>query len=304
MKKILITGASGFIGRQCLTPLLERGFEVHALSKRSLPEYEKDVVWHCQDFLDEDETKKLVQTIKPSHCLHFAWYTEPGKYWTSHENLSWTASTISLIYSFYQHAGERFVGAGSCAEYDWRYGHCSEAITPLEPSTLYGNCKNALQKMLASFSENNSLSSAWGRIFFLYGPHERSERLVPSVIIPLLRDKEALCSHGNQIRDFMYVNDAAGAFMSLLESGITGTVNIASGAPISIRDIILKIADQLHKSDMIRFGALPTKKEDPPLLTADISRLKYSVGFSPKYDIESGLKQTIDWWKYTIKEHI
>lgn len=304
MKKILITGASGFIGRQCLVPLLEKGFEVHALSREPLPEYKNDVIWHCQNFLQDEKTKKLVETVKPSHCLHFAWHTEPGKYWTSNENLCWTASTISLIYSFYQNGGERFVGAGSCAEYDWRYGHCSEAVTPLEPSTLYGTCKNTLQQTLASFSENNSLSSAWGRIFFLYGPHEHPARLVPAVITSLLRDKAALCSHGNQIRDFMHVSDTAGAFISLLESKLTGAVNIASGVPISIKDIVIKIANQLHKSDMPKFGALPTMKDDPPLLTADISQLKHNVGFSPKYDIASGLEQTIDWWKQAVKKHI
>ncbi len=301
MKKVLITGASGFIGRQCLTPLLERGFEVHALALEPVVEYEKDVIWHCQNFLDEEKTQRLIKTVQPSHCLHLAWYTEPGKYWSSPENLWWTASSISLLYSFHQQGGERFVGAGTCAEYDWRYGHCSEAVTPLEPATLYGTCKNTLQKTLASFSANTSLSSAWGRIFFLYGPYEHLARLVPSVINSLLHNEPALCSHGNQIRDFMHVSDVANAFVCLLESEATGPVNIASGKPVSIKDVIYKIAEYLNGFDKIRLGALPVKNE-PAVLTADVTRLQYEIGCNPRLDLESGLEQTIDWWKKSLLE--
>jgi nucleoside-diphosphate-sugar epimerase len=83
VRKILITGATGFIGRQCLIPLLEKGFTVHALAQKPLGGYENDVIWHRQNFLDDEKTKGLIESIKPSHCLHFAWYTEPGKYWSS-----------------------------------------------------------------------------------------------------------------------------------------------------------------------------------------------------------------------------
>src|SRR5215207_601381 len=130
MKKVLVTGASGFIGRHCLPLLLERGFEVHALSQKPLPGPGNDVIWHSQNFLDDNKTQRLIENVQPSHCLHFAWYTEPGKYWSSPENLRWIASSALLLYSFNQNGGERFVGAGTCAEYDWRYGHCTEMLTP------------------------------------------------------------------------------------------------------------------------------------------------------------------------------
>src|SRR5258706_16214618 len=147
MKNIVLTGASGFIGRQCLTPLLEKGYEVHAVARDPAAGCEKDIIWHCQNFLDNERNRQLIEAVKPSHCLHLAWYTEPGKYWESSENLRWTAASLSLMYFFQQQGGERFVGAGTSAEYDWNYGHCSEATTPLEPASLYGSCKNALQKI-------------------------------------------------------------------------------------------------------------------------------------------------------------
>jgi nucleoside-diphosphate-sugar epimerase len=295
MKKILITGASGFIGRHCLPILLEKGYEVHALALEPLPGFEKEINWHIQNFLDDEKTQHIIERIRPSHCLHLAWYTEPGKYWTSPENLPWTASSITLLNSFYRNGGERFVGAGTCAEYDWQNGYCDESITPLQPSSLYGTCKNSFQKILASFSNEMVLSSAWGRVFFLYGPNENPARLVPSVILSLLRGETALCSEGNQLRDFMHVYDVANSFIRLLQGEITGPVNIASGEPVLIKDVIYKIAGLMDGFEKIRLGALPVKSE-PAEITANISRLKDEVGFTPKFDLESGLKQTIDWW--------
>ena len=303
MKKLLFTGATGFIGRQCLPFLLERGYEVHALAREPIDEYKNDVIWHGQDFFDEEKTQELFKSVRPTHCLHLAWYTEPGKYWASPENLRWTAASISLLYSFYRQGGRRFVGAGTCAEYDWRYGHCSEAVTPLEPATLYGTSKNVLQKILASFSKNSQMSTAWGRAFFLYGPHEHPARLVSSVISSLLRDEPALCSHGNQIRDFMHVSDVAHAFVLLLDSEIMGPVNIASGNPVSIKDIVFKIAKELNGYDKIKLDVLPAKNE-PAILTADVARLRTEVGHNPFFDLETGLKQTINWWKSALQRKV
>lgn len=300
MKKVLITGASGFIGRQCLLPLLEKGYEVHALALESVTDYEKEVAWHCQNFLDEEKTKKLLEAIRPSHCLHLAWYTEPGKYWSSPENLRWTAASISLIHSFYTLGGERFVGAGSCAEYDWRYGHCSEATTPLEPATLYGACKNVLQKVLAVFSASQFLSSAWGRVFFLYGPYEHPSRLIPTVIRSLLLNQSVDLSHGRQLRDYLHVSDAANAFVSLLDSTLTGSLNIASGIPVTIKNLVLTVANQLGNQELLKFGNLPSHPDEPELLTADITRIKNDLHFLAQYGMEEGLQQTIAWWKTTL----
>jgi nucleoside-diphosphate-sugar epimerase len=123
------------------------------------------------------------------------------------------------------------------------------------------------------------------------------------MINSLLRDKLAFCSHGAQIRDFMHVSDVASAFVCLLESETIGSVNIASGKPTSIKDFIYKIADALDGRDKLRFGAIPTPKNEPALLTADVGRLTTEIGFLPKYSIETGIEQTIAWWKTAAKNY-
>jgi nucleoside-diphosphate-sugar epimerase len=297
MKKVLVTGATGFVGHHCLLPLLANGYEIHAVSSQPAPPSLDDIRWHRIDLLDSEQMTDAVAHIRPTHLLHFAWITTPGKYWIAPENLSWVQASLGLLQTFTRCGGQRVVMAGTCAEYDWRYGYCSEQVTPLAPTTVYGVCKHALQSMLMAFAAQTGLSAAWGRIFFAYGPREHPTRLVPSVIGALLEGEAARCSHGRQIRDFLYIEDVAEAFATLLASDVIGPVNIASGKPVALKDVINLIATLFKRPDLIQLNALPPAAGDPPVLVGDISRLSREVGWGPKYDWEHGLTRTIDWWR-------
>lgn len=296
MKKVLITGATGFIGRHCLPLLVERGYDVHAVSSQRITGSEPNVHWHQVDLLDYQQMAGMVARVQPSYLLHFAWYTVPKKYWVSEENISWVRTSVSLLQEFVRHGGKRVVMAGTCAEYDWHYGYCSEAITPLAPTSLYGVCKHALQLMLTGFAKQTGLSAAWGRIFFIFGPHEYPDRLVAYVIRSLLRGELACCSSGSQIRDFLVVQDVADAFVALMESGVVGPVNIASGKPVTLRDVIYSIAKIQNRADLVRLAVLPDRENEPPLLVADVRRLQEEVRWRPKYDLDTALSATINWW--------
>ena len=298
MKKVLATGATGFIGRHSLPRLLESGYEVHAVGGQRSPEVpSRDIVWHRANLLEPGEIASLVGRVQPTHLLHFAWYAVPGKYWTAPENLAWVRATINLMQVFSDHGGRRAVMAGSCAEYDWKFDYCSESFTPCRPATLYGVCKHATQILLDAWSRQAGLSSAWGRIFFLYGPGEYPSRLVPSVINSLLRNEPARCTHGNQVRDFMHVEDVAGAFVALLDSGAQGAVNIASGTAVPLKQVIHSIADHMNKRDLIQLGAVPAPAGEPEALIADVGRLRDEVGFRPRYGLEQGIARTIEHMK-------
>jgi nucleoside-diphosphate-sugar epimerase len=301
MRKVLVTGASGFIGRHTIETLVSRGFEVHAVTSKSASvSISEDCHWHVADLVDVSTIRPLVKSIKPSHLLHLAWYAVPGKYWTALDNFLWVQASLELLRQFREQGGERVVMAGTCAEYDWNYGYCSELVTPRHPDSPYGVCKNALQEMLAAYSNATGLSSAWGRIFFLYGSHEYPSRIVPSVIRSLLAGEKALCSHGNQIRDFLHVQDVADAFVAILESPMNGAVNIGSGKPIQLKEVIHKIAEKLGRFDLIELGAIIVSDKDPKLLAADVTRLFQEVDWIPKYDLDVGLETTISWWKDQI----
>ncbi len=297
-KRVLLTGASGFVGHSCIPWLLAEGFEVHAASSRPVTGSDRQpVIWHQADLLQQVDAASLIGRVKPEYLLHLAWYAEPGKYLTAHENLAWTCASLGLIEEFAAQRGVRVVTAGSCAEYDWRYGYCSEDVTPLAPRTLYGVCKHSLQLMTAAFAGQAGLSAAWGRIFFLYGPGEHPKRLVASTILALLNGRQALCTHGRQIRDYLYVEDAGRALVSLLCSQLTGPSNIASGRPVSVQSIVSLIASQLQRPELVRFGARPVPEDDPPLLVGDTRHLGEGIGWQPRYDLAGGIAATIQWWK-------
>jgi len=238
--------------------------------------------------------------IQPTHLLHLAWYAEPGKFWQHPVNLAWVRASLDLLEQFHRQGGTRVVMAGTCAEYDWQYGFCSENVTPLVPHTFYGQCKNALQQLVAGAARTLGLSQAWGRVFFPYGPHEYPERLVASVASSLLKGERARCSHGRQLRDFLHVADMAQAFVQLLDSPVEGAVNLGSGQPIAIRELVQTLARLVDREDLLDLGALLPQPQEPPLLVADVRRLTQEVGWTPRFTLEQGLSQTLDWWKHTL----
>lgn len=297
MNRVLVTGATGFVGRHCIPELLEKGHQVHGVFSATEPSPVPGVTWHQANLLDSTQMIRLIREVAPTHLLHLAWTAKPKVYVNSPENLSWLRASVELVQLFRDSGGTRLVGAGTCFEYDWSYGFCREPLTPLHPSTLYGTCKHALQLALTGLCTQTELSCAWGRIFFLYGPHEHPDRLVSSVIKALLEDREAPCSTGTQIRDFLHVRDVARALVALLDSDVSGPVNIASGHPIAVKDVIASIAEQLGRHDLVKLGAFPSRPNDPPVLFGDASRLGKEVNFSPVFDLESGLADAIAWWR-------
>jgi len=296
MKRVLLTGASGFVGRHTVDALLARDYEVHAVSSvaRSTA---SGLTWHQANLLDLAAGPSLVSRLQPTHLLHLAWYAEPGKYWQSPLNLAWQAASLVLLEAFAANGGRRAVTAGTCAEYDWSHGFCTERVTPCLPHSLYGTSKHALAQTLEAHALQASLSSAWARLFLLYGPHEAPVRLVPSVIRSLLEGQPALCTHGRQLRDFLHVADVADALCALLDSPVEGPVNIASGQPTALADVVHEIAHQLERPDLVRLGALPSPQADPPLLVGNCARLRDEVGWQPRHRLPDGLADAVAWWR-------
>lgn len=305
-RRVLLCGASGFIGRWSIPALRRLGFEVHAVvsaNSRAAPVQLAGVAVHAADLLDPASVDELMAAVRPSHLLHFAWIATPGIYWRSEANYRWLEASEYLLRAFATRGGERMVMAGSCAEYAWTGpGVCIEGASALadrQPGPLapYVACKLAMQRVLESATRQYGCSSAWGRIFFQFGPAEHPDRLVPSVVRQLLSNQPALCTHGRQVRSFLHVDDVGAAFAALLDSRLQGPVNIGSARRISVADLVGMIAAQIGRPDLIRLGAKPAVPGEPDLLVPDIGRLHGELHWSPRLTLEDGLADAIAWWR-------
>lgn len=291
MSRVLLTGATGFVGRQAVEALLAAGHEVHAISRR--PAGDERVVWHRGDLLEEGPG--AVAAVRPELLLHLAWYAEHGKFWTAPENVRWVEASLRLLRAFADAGGRRAVLAGTCAEYDWGVDvpAYSETGSPLRPATLYGAAKHALHTVAAAYADGAGLELAWGRIFFLYGPGEAPGRLVPAVARALLAGEPAETTAGTQVRDFLHVTDVAAAFAALLDSDVGGPVNVASGEPVALREVVGALGEVVGRPDLVRLGALPPREGEPERIVADVARLRDEVGFTPRMGLRGGLEDAV-----------
>ncbi len=301
MKRVLVTGASGFIGRATLAPLREAGFDIVAIGRHEI--VAKDLEFVQANLLDSKSTQEVVSRIKPTHLLHMAWHAVPNEFWTSAENLSWTGATLNLVRAFVEAGGTRAVLAGSCAEYAWgSETPLEEAMTPLAPATLYGVAKHATRLVADRYAVASGIGLAWGRIFYVYGPGEAAGRLVSNAIQALLRGQRFASSPGAQRRDFLHVADVGAAFAKLLGSETTGAVNIGSGIATSVRGILEQISASIRGGNgLVDFGAMPMRPGDPTVIVASTRRLEKEVGFQARYDIRAGIEDTVDWWRASLE---
>ncbi len=312
MTRVLVTGATGCIGRHACARLAAQGWEVHGVSSRPQaasadpqadpqapmqPHLQPHVQWHVADLLQPGAAEALTQSVRASHLLHLAWYIAPGKWAAARENYLWVEASLGLVRAFHASGGARVVVSGSCLEYDWRYGYCTERLTPLEPHTFYGVCKGALAQLVEGYAAIVGLSSAWARIFFVYGPWEHPDRLVASVARSLATGQRARTSHGRQIRDYLYADDIADALVALLASDMRGPVNIGSGEAVTLREIVERLGRLAGRPDLLEIGAIPPAPTDAPLVVANVARLTNELGWRPKTTLDDGLALTLDWWR-------
>lgn len=296
--RVLLTGASGFLGRAVLDRLRRRNdLTIHGVSSsRPHGELGGAATWHQVDLLDREAAPALIRAVQPTHLLHLAWHVMPGAY-DAPENIRWVTASLDLVRAFAANGGRRAVVVGSGFEYDVRYGWCSEDLTPCRPHTVYGRSKQALHTLATDLCDATDVSLAWARVFFTYGPHEHPRRLVSSVISSLLAGRVAETTHGQQVRDYLHVSDVAGALQVLLEGEFRGSVNIGSGKGVAVAEIVSGLADRLGARDRVAVGARPTPPDDPPFVVADVRRMSTEVGYRPQLSLADGLDDVVAWWR-------
>lgn len=287
-KKVILTGATGLIGKYAIKPLLDLGYEVYALST-SKEGSENNVNWIKANLLDLGSIKNIFEKIKPQYLLHFAWDTTAGTYLESNLNFEWVQSSLEMLKQFNLNGGKRAVFAGTCFEYKFKDSPLKED-GELNPTYTYSKCKSHLHNLAELFCEKNDISFGWGRIFYVYGEGEQEKRLIPFVIKTLREGKEFSTVAGDLEKDYMFAGDIAEGFVKFLDSDVKGTVNICTGEPVKIKDIALLIAKKLGRENLVKFENDPSKvKDQPPLIVGDSTRLNKEVGYTPSHTLEEGL---------------
>ena len=177
---------------------------------------------------------------------------------------------------------------------------CDEQSTPLQPRTRYGAAKVAACRDLLDRGSRLTRGAAWGRVFFMFGPHEHPSRLVASIIRSVLAGEPALCSEGSQRRDFLDVRDVASGFVHLLDSPVTGAANLSAGVAVSVGELAERAAVAAGRPDLLRRGALPQRPGEPHLIVGVPGRLWHEGGWRPRVSLDDGLACAVKYWSECV----
>jgi nucleoside-diphosphate-sugar epimerase len=297
--KILVTGASGFLGQHCVNRLLGNCPSLHIAVRNKSDSVRSGIVEHCADLRVPAEAERLISQVRPTHLLHCAWATTPGSYRHAPENIDWLYAGVALVRAFGEHGGKRFVGVGSSAEYDPSDGPCSEDATLIRPASLYGQSKAALWAATIACAHRYGFSAAWGRVFLPYGPGDAPLRLIPSMLAALTASKPIEVTDGGQVRDFIFAPDAAELLVELLGAEASGAYNIATGRGVAVRDVIELIAARFNAHHLVRFGAVARRPDEYSSLVADMKKVERTFSWRPSMSVESG----IDWVLKSAENH-
>jgi dTDP-6-deoxy-L-talose 4-dehydrogenase (NAD+) len=264
---ILLTGASGFVGRQLWKVLHQRAVTVVPVVRTGKADSfgaeppPSSVVTTSDLFCEGDDWLRRacsgVDTI-----IHAAWYVEPGKYLLAPQNLDCLVGTLRLARAAAQAGVRRFVGIGTCFE----YGFSAEPLstqTCLRPSTPYAAAKAAAFMSLSQWLPTNNVEFAWCRLFYCYGEEKNPKRLFPYVRSRLAAGLPAELSNGDKVRDYIDVRQAAEMIADVALGGGVGAFNICSGKGRTLREIVEQIADEYDARSLLRFGARLDQVAEP-----------------------------------------
>jgi nucleoside-diphosphate-sugar epimerase len=297
MPRILVAGASGFIGRALVDNLLKHsGYDLHAVTwgTPKVP-LSNRVTWHECSLLDQHSVDVLFAKVQPEALIQLAWCADHATYWKDAANFDWLGANLAIARAFVRQGGQRAVFAGTSAEYDWSaLTPLHEAETPLKPQMLYGSCKLAAFWAIKSFFEQEGVSWSWARLFNPFGQYEDRRRLIPKVCLKLLAGDKLEFDAALSQRDFLHVDDVGCALAALVLSEVQGPVNVGSGAPTTIRDVVSTLARLMQKDSSVTFSDTEGVAD---AVVADVTRLRVEVGWTPRRSFEERLQETCDWWR-------
>lgn len=289
---VLLTGASGFIGRAILGELLARGTPVEAVSRHPKPDTD-GLRWIRADLLDPVGRADVTVGSRAKTMIHAAWYVEHGRFWHASENTHWREASVDLAKAFLAGGGRRIVGIGTCAEYATKPDGPEPWPETREraPQTPYGIAKVELHTRLREVCQAAGASLVWARLFHLYGPGEHPDRFVPSLLSALEAGRHPEVRAAGLVRDFASTGHVARCILTLLDSDAEGAFNIGSGQPLTLGALARKIA-QASGKDITPDLQHEPREDDPSVMLPDLSRLFDIPGMATE-TVEDGLADLV-----------
>jgi nucleoside-diphosphate-sugar epimerase len=292
--KIFVTGATGFIGSAFAKLALAHGHDIAGIMLPTetppvhVPSTPK---MHWLKGTLAELPWREIKSFKPDVCVHFAWIATPGVYLESPENEDYLHWSLDLAHRLREIGLNHFVGVGTCIEYQITNSPLKEDRTPVDPTTLYSRCKNALREQLEAESRREGWSFCWGRIFYPYGVGEHPDRLCSALIRKLSRGEKLVLKTPHSTKDYIYIEDLAAAILLTVEKKFTGTINWGTGIGISIRQIADQIAELLNRPELVE-NAQPPKDDPFGYVLADATKLR-ALGWQPQHTLKRGLERML-----------
>lgn len=297
MRKIVLTGASGSIGSAVLKQLVKDGNQAVVLARKESKQDRIKMLSGYHTIYYEDfgrqELMDVLSAHKPDAFIHLAWKGVGGKdrneAFQITDNLPLTVHAVELARAI---GCLHWIGIGSQAEYG--NPNCKVAETaPTNPTTLYGKAKLASCWASLGLAESLGIKGSWIRVFSTYGMSDEPTWFIPYIISEIRQGKTPKLTKCEQLWDYLYVDDAARAILSVLYKELTGIYNIGSGQAMPLRSVVELIKDVLKSPVNVDYGAIPYKDDQVMHLEADISKIKQLTGWTPEITIEEGIKRLV-----------
>ena len=280
MKKIVITGGSGFVGSNILKHLLNKNLEITIILRKN-SFIEKNIIKNCQvhyvdDIFHQDYDWWLNIFKEVDIVIHSAWYVKHGKYLMSEKNLECLYGSICMAIAASEAKVSSFVGLGTCFEYDFEY--CDKILsieTPLNPKTPYSLSKVSLLNTLRTLQLTSKMNYCWCRLFYLYGEGEDKNRLMPYINQKLKNGETVFLTNGEKIRDYIHISEATKLIIEIVLNKLYGEHNICSGKGKSIKEIAEVIAAKYDRNDLLKFGKKDANRFEPLKIIGSPSKIKY-----------------------------
>ncbi|MDP3396795.1 MAG: NAD-dependent epimerase/dehydratase family protein [Methanoregula sp.] len=307
IKKILVTGATGFIGRHLVSRLLSEGYLVGALV-RPAPAPQKTgraegVSYLPGDIRNYDELRTAFSAFQPDAVIHLVTY-----YAVMHQadeigvmldtNVK---GTINLLEAAKESGCVRlFINTSSCAVYEEKPQRIREDDT-IRPQNLYAMTKLQAEEACSYYADAFKLPCVTLRLFPPYGPGDHERRLIPYVIGSILKQTPPNLTTGKQEWDFVYVDDIVEAYLAVLKSypfmDKHAFFNIGTGEAISIRSVVEKIRGDLSSDMDLPWGSVAHRSNEVWHNSADITKAQTVLHWSPNTGIDEGIKKTVAWFR-------